>query len=421
MIGINEFSDAVLGAVLCNHDENWNQIKKYFIPEAFGSVDKIEIASAIAKVSETGSFSLPVVLAELGGKHTLLVTNIFSNGVTGMNISWMCKQLHDWHMATKAIGVIASEIPNVLNGNINASVTPSFTKIRKVVEDLENGVDSLSSHKTTREILDSWSKRLESKLAGDESVGIKCGLPKLDEAISGLRGGRFYIIAARPSVGKTSFASFIAFNAMKQDKSVLFFSNEMDSEDIMDKFISMDAKIPNSSLNGSMSESELGRLSESVNKIQNMKIIVDEKSGWNLDSLISSAHQHVSKKTCDLIIIDYMQQVKISGNASKYEQASAVSDALKKLSRDLNIPVIGLAQINREAEKTDQAPSLVHIKDSGSFEQDADVVIILHREKLDPGNTYTPIDMRIAKNRYGKVGDVKLKFFHAYSHYAEIT
>lgn len=421
MIGLNELADGVLTAVLKHHKEIWPTVKAKFVPESFGTTDRIQIAKAIVEVSENGGFSIPQVIAAMNGENKTLTMKLYMTPWAGMNIQWMVKQLYDWHLAGKATGFIADQVAKVLNGNVNESVLPILGKIKTIAEEASNGIDVTSSHKNMTDALDSWMKRLEQRLAGETGLAITTSISKLDEAIIGLKGGRFYIIAARPSVGKTSFASFICFNAMKQGKKVLFFSNEMDAEDIVEKFLSMDAKIPNGAFNAGVSDSELSRLKESLDRIQHMNISIDEKSGWQLDSLTSVAQAHKAKDNCDMVVIDYMQQVKVQGNLSKYEQASAVSDALKKLSRDLNVPVIGLAQINREAEKSDQAPSLMHIKDSGSFEQDADVVMILHREKLDPTMNYTPIDLRIAKNRYGRVGDIKLKFFHSYSHYAELT
>jgi replicative DNA helicase len=420
MIGLNDFADAVLSSVLKNHQDTWQQVKQYFIPESFGSLERCEIAKAIMTVSERGSFSVPQVVAELNGNHKLLIMNLFMSPSAELNTNWMAKQIYDWYIASQSAGVLANEIAKLMTGNVNESAMPIMARIKEIVEQAESGIGLSSQHKTMQETLDLWTKRLEKRLGGEKPMSIVTTIPKLDDSIGGMKGGRFYIVAARPSVGKTSFAAFLAYQAMKQGKHVLFFSNEMDAEDIAEKFLAMDARITNTALNGAMTDTELTRLSESMNRLHTYNISIDEKSGWNLDSLIAAAHSHKARRFCDMVVVDYMQQVKTNSQASKYEQASKVSDALKKLSRDLNIPVVGLAQINREAERADQSPSLVHIKDSGSFEQDADVVFILHRDKLACAETYTPIDLRVAKNRYGKVGDIKLKFFHAFSFYQEL-
>jgi replicative DNA helicase len=419
MIGLNDFADTVLSAVLKNHADVWPTVRQHFIAEAFGSADRVELAKAIVTVSGRGGFSVPQVIAEMNGNHKALTMGLFMQPTQGLNTPWVAKQIYDWHMATQAAGLIANEIGKVMGGNVNESPVPIMARVKAIADETETGIGMASTYKSMEQSLESWLERLQLRLSGETSLSTLSTIGKLDEATGGFKSGRFYIIAARPSVGKTSFASFVAYNAMKQGRTVLFFSNEMDAEDIIEKFVSMDARLSNQSLNGGLTDDELTRVSSSINRLHGYKIFIDEKSGWSLDSLIAAAHGHKAKRQCDMIVVDYMQQVKANGQLSKYEQASMVSDALKKLSRDLAIPVIGLAQINREAEKSDQAPSLVHIKDSGSFEQDADVVMILHRDKLATADSYTPIDLRLAKNRYGRVGDIKLKFFHAFSHYQQ--
>jgi replicative DNA helicase len=145
--------------------------------------------------------------------------------------------------------------------------------------------------------------------------------------------------------------------------------------------------------------------------------MADEKSGWNLDQLISVAHRSKSKSGADLIIVDYLQQVRVKGSTTKQEQVSKASDELKKLARDLNVPVIVLAQINRESEKSGKPmmPSLANLKDSGSIEQDADVVMILHKEDI----SLKEVELFVAKNRYGKTGTIKLNHIFAINSYEE--
>ena len=162
---------------------------------------------------------------------------------------------------------------------------------------------------------------------------------------------------------------------------------------------------------------ELSSLVTAANELAKLRAVIDEKNGWDLDTLISTVHQLHRMGECDFVIVDYLQQVRVKLAKSKYEQVSIVSDAMKKLSRDLNIPVIGLAQINREAEKgaVKEIPGLAHLRDSGSLEQDADVVMILHKEKL----TDEIVSLNVAKNRYGPTGLLKIKHIHKLNIYSE--
>jgi replicative DNA helicase len=269
------------------------------------------------------------------------------------------------------------------------------------------------------EMISSTVERLEQRIelkAQGKPRGASFALPKLDYYISGLVGGRFYITAARTSVGKTSFASWMALQAIKQGYQPLFFSNEMDKEDLIEKFIAAESKISTQKFqSGDLTDAELTRFTASANDLAKLKMCVDEKSGWDLDQLLTKVHRLHRLGQCDMVFVDYLQQVRVKSSKSKYEQVSAVSDAMKRLSRDLNIPVIGLAQINREAEKgsREDIPNLSHLKDSGSLEQDADVVMILHKRDIADSE----LTLRIAKNRYGQTGDTKLKHIHQFNIY----
>jgi replicative DNA helicase len=190
----------------------------------------------------------------------------------------------------------------------------------------------------------------------------------------------------------------------------------MDKEDLIEKFIAAESKISTQKFqSGDMTDQELTRFVATSNELAKFKMCVDEKSGWDLDQLLAKVHRLHRLGQCDMVFVDYLQQVRVKSAKSKYEQVSIVSDAMKRLSRDLNIPVFGLAQINREAEKgsKEDIPNLSHLKDSGSLEQDADVVMILHKRDISEPE----LTLRIAKNRYGQTGDTKLKHIHQFNIY----
>jgi replicative DNA helicase len=263
----------------------------------------------------------------------------------------------------------------------------------------------------TGDLLESTLLRLEKRIIDKVSGvtrGISTGITKLDEHTGGLIGGRFYIIAARTSVGKTTFATFLALNAAKQNKNVLIFSNEMDAEDLVEKFISRVSSVNSKKIQtGDLSEDEQNRIFGAVKSLNDYKIGINQHYGWNLETLESEIYRCHASNKCDVVFVDYTQQVSVSKLRTKVEIVSEVATRLKKISRDLNIAVVGLAQINRDTEKFGQKPvipGLANLKDSGALEQDADVVMILHKDDIAEKETV----LRLAKNRMGETGIINL-------------
>ena len=420
-----DLQDMVLGAAMKYHDEYWHRLKPLWNPEVFLEIERMKIAKVILDISETNKpVCLPVILDALGNDSSLLVSRLYNYAPIEMNVEWMLRQLNDWYNIKKHV----PDIGNVIQKIIAAKSTDKTDQLlndlknisQKMYEARSEQTDCFNMHQILESTIETILNRIEGKTDLEKDY-VKSGLEKLDGSIMGLKGGRFYIIAARPSVGKTSFASFLCLEAMKQGRKPLFFSNEMSKEEIMEKMISSLSNISGSTLQtGALSDMQNAKLTESMNQLSKYKILIDEKSGWSLDQLLSTVYKKHSRGECDMVFVDYLQQVRVPKSQNKTEQVSIVSDAMKKLSRDLNIPVIGLAQINRDAEKTngkDVAPSLIHIKDSGSLEQDADVVIILHRTEESHDESVTNIDLKLAKNRHGKVGTCHLKFNHLVCRY----
>lgn len=415
-----DLQDMVLGAAMKYHDEYWTRFKPLWKPEIFLELERMKIAQVILNLSEAKKpVCLPVILDALGNDASLLVTRLYDYAPIGMNVEWMLRQLNDWYNIKKHVPDMGNVIQKIIAAKNTDKTDVLLTDLKNVSEKMYEARSEQSDCFSTNEILESTIETILNRIEGKDNLqndNVRSGIEKLDNSIMGIKGGRFYIIAARPSVGKTSFASFLCLEAMKQGRKPLFFSNEMSKEEIMEKMISSISNIPGTVLQtGALTDMQNVRLTEAVNELSKYKILIDEKSGWSLDQLVSTVYQKHSRGQCDMVFVDYLQQVRVPKSQNKTEQVSIVSDAMKKLARDLNIPVIGLAQINRDAEKTngkEMSPSLIHIKDSGSLEQDADVVIILHRPDDNSDETFTSIDLKLAKNRHGKVGTCYLKFNH---------
>ena len=416
-----EYQDQVLGMLLAQHKRYWPEVKHDFDPVAFGDLERIKIATKIKELSDAEQMVNIATIANSIGTGMEMMIRLSQSYVREVNIHFFMSQLNGWYKM-KNIVLDANNICHKIMQSTNSDrLDPLILEFKRLTELAEGCVTGGKEMFSMPEMIESTAGRIEERIGlrkEGKTRGASFGLPKLDYFVAGLLSGRFYIAAARTSVGKTSFASFIALQAMKQGYKPLFFSNEMDKEDLIEKFIAAEARISTQKFqSGYMNDSELSRFIAKANDLAKYKIAIDEKSGWDIDELLSRVHKQHRDGECDMVFVDYLQQVRVKSSKSKYEQVSYVSDAMKKLSRELNIPVVGLAQINRESEKgsKEDIPGLSHLKDSGSLEQDADVVMILHKRDISEPD----VTLRIAKNRYGMTGDIKLRHLHQFNLYEE--
>lgn len=419
-----EFQDQILGMIISQHKRYWQEVKHQWDPEIFGDVERIQIAKKIKELSDTSEdVNMATISAALDGNSQGLVFTLTEKYIPEVNLDYFMTQLVGWHRL-KSLVLSASDLCKRINFSKHSDcIDPMINEFKKIADNAEKCVVSTDKLPTMPEMISSTAERIEQRIklrSEGKPRGASFGLEKMDYYVAGLIGGRFYITAARTSVGKTSFATWMALQAIKQSKKPLFFSNEMDREDLIEKFIAAEARISTQKFqSGDLTDEELTRFMNTSNNLAKFEMAIDEKSGWDLDELLSKAHRMHREGRCDIVFVDYLQQVRVKSAKSKYEQVSAVSDAMKRLSRDLNIPVVGLAQINREAEKggREDIPTLSHLKDSGSLEQDADVVMILHKRDI----AEPELTLRIAKNRYGQTGDIKLRHVHKFNYYEEMS
>ncbi|MBX0312349.1 MAG: replicative DNA helicase [Sulfurihydrogenibium sp.] len=244
--------------------------------------------------------------------------------------------------------------------------------------------------------------------------GLPSGFYELDMLTSGFNGGELIIIGARPGMGKTSFALNIAYNVALAEKNVLFFSLEMGEKQISLRTCSMISGIPvvkikNGFLNDEEVEKIVNSYVENGDALKRITLIDDVSY---LSDIIKIAY---SEENVDLVIIDYLQLIKTKNKYQmRYQELADIVNSLKFLSKDLNIPVIALAQVNREVErKADKRPTLADLRESGDIEAAADMVMFIHREgyyKKDKNADDNIAEIIIAKNRNGESGIVKLYF-----------
>ncbi|MFO0945623.1 MAG: replicative DNA helicase [Planctomycetota bacterium] len=248
--------------------------------------------------------------------------------------------------------------------------------------------------------------------------GLRTGFPKLDEILTGLVPGQLVILAARPSMGKTALALDVARHvAADQQKNVAIFSLEMTKQELMDRVIAGLLGVETWKLKkGELTEADYERMGHLFDGLKRHPLYIDDDPDTTIANLRSKARRHQMEHGLDLLIIDYLQLIEVTDRASgenRTQQVSHISRSLKNLARELGCPILALSQLSRSVEqRTPAIPILSDLRDSGTIEQDADIVLMLYRESVyneecdDPGLT----DLYIRKNRSGPPGRVELHF-----------
>ena len=250
---------------------------------------------------------------------------------------------------------------------------------------------------------------------GSSISGISSGYPDLDEVTAGFQNSEMIIIAARPSVGKTAFALNLIRNIAVDEKStVLFCSLEQSRVEIVERLLCSHARVDAQKLRkGVMNAEDMERLIAASGVMRNAKIFIDDSPGQGMLRIAANARRLKLRNDLKMVVIDYLQLIEPENRRDpRQEQVAQISRRLKGLARELSIPVIALAQVNRSSEdRQDHKPRLSDLRESGSIEQDADTVILLHRpERFEPGQHEGLTEVIIGKQRNGPVGEITLTF-----------
>jgi len=246
--------------------------------------------------------------------------------------------------------------------------------------------------------------------------GLATGFRDLDTALSGLQKSDLVIIAARPSMGKTTLALDIArMSGVLYEKSVIIFSLEMSSQQLVDRMLSAESRVNAWNLRTGRlsSDREFSQLRDSLDKLAKAQIYIDDQPGNSIIRMKALARRLKAEKGLDLIIVDYLQLMTTSKNYdSMVNQVTEISRSLKSLAKELDVPVLALSQLSRAVESRGGKPRLSDLRDSGSIEQDADVVMFIHREdkNKDESEKTNIAEILIAKHRNGPTGKIELYF-----------
>lgn len=439
----SEAEKAVLGAIFID-PEAVADASSVVTPSDFYERANQIVFQAMLDLSDKGEAIDPVTLkAELTQKNQLddiggigYISQLALATPTAAHVTYYAQIVHRKALLRSLISASQKIIQNAMTGEDD---------VTDILDDAESEIMNVSSANNTgafrqiKDIINSTLEEINSISDEDSSVtGLATGFTELDKMTTGFHDDELIIVAARPGVGKTSFALNVAqYVGLHEDKSVAMFSLEMSGEQLVQRMIAAQGLIDSQHLRtGQLDEEEWSRLTVATGSLANTQIYIDDTPGIKMSEIRAKSRRLAKEKgDLGLIVIDYLQLIEGPKSESRQQEVSAISRQLKKLAKELHVPVIALSQLSRSVEqRQDKRPVLSDIRESGSIEQDADIVSFLYRDDYyredredgqDNGEVEAEADngeveVIIEKNRSGSRGTVKLMFSKPYNRFSNL-
>ncbi|MDR1898468.1 MAG: replicative DNA helicase [Treponema sp.] len=365
-------------------------------------------------------------LEEAGG--TAYVASLTTVVSSSANIEFYAKTVQGYSLRRALLRVA---------GEINAKAFDESMESRLILEEIQQRIFELgenrqaASAKSIGEILPRAVEVIDRVYnSKNEYTGIPSGFDELDKLTTGFQNSEFIVIGARPSIGKTALALSMAANiSIRSHIPAGFFTLEMSEMALTHRLISSEAMIESNALRtGFIKTSDFHRILDAAGNMYGAPLYIIDMPNMKLLDLRSQARKLRAQQKVEIIFVDYLGLISSENNLiPRYEQISEISRSLKSLARELNIPIVVLCQLTREAEK--EHPNLANLRDSGSIEQDADMVMFLHRERVKKKDDEKPqkegeglhTDLIIAKQRNGPVGTVKLAMLSKFAKFVPLV
>ena len=433
-----EAEQAVLGALIvdpsCMNEVAVNTKVDYFYIPQHRDIYKTlasmyELSQAIDFVSLLEKLKADGVYDESGGKAYL--TQLVQSVPSTANVLTYVDIIRERYYARSLMGVAQSIIKDINENSADSSKL--LDSAEQKIFDIRQGRD-ISGLTHIKQVIEAETYDRLSKIANpethDDYVGVPCGIGELDKMITGLNKSDLIILGARPGMGKTSFALNIARNvAMNAGKTVCFFSLEMTRDQLAQRMLSSEAGIKSEKLRtGELDADEWTRLAQAGDNLSKAEIYFDETSTITVPQMKAKLRR---MKKFDLVIIDYLGLMKSAKPVeNRALEVQSITQSLKIMAKELRVPVIVCAQLSRNVEVKGKShkPALSDLRESGSIEQDADIVLFLYREKYYDNEKESSEDMGdpnsaeciVAKNRHGEIGTVKMHWDGQFTRFTSV-
>ena len=454
-----EAEQALIGSILVSN-EIYDEITTIIDSQKFFDPIHVKIYETIEKLISKGLLANPITLKnyfdndeglkELGGQEYLIKITKFSTTSVKQVMDY-ANIIHEMHVRRELIKISETVLTEASSGNeVSSNGEELIQNAEKSLFDLaERGHFNQSFMKFEKALMQTIDMAKRAFKNEEGIVGVPSGLTDLDSRLGGMHKQDLIIIAGRPSMGKTALATNIAFHAAKNiqkknlKSSVAFFSLEMSSEQLSTRILSEQSRIKSNDIRrGKVTENEMEKFIETSKNIHDLPLYIDETPAITISAISNRSRRIKRLFGLDLIVVDYIQLMR--SGTKKYDgrvqEISEITQGLKALAKELNVPVLALSQLSRAVEqRDDKKPQLADLRESGSIEQDADVVMFVYREayylerkeptlgsiehaewqqKMEEVSRLA--DIMIGKQRHGPTGNVKVEFEAMYTKFKDL-
>ncbi|NLX06790.1 MAG: replicative DNA helicase [Phycisphaerae bacterium] len=392
------------------------------------------IFRALVSLYQEGQPSDPVVLRrelkrmgaldQVGGPQ--FIAQLLSSVPSAANVEYYGKIVRDTFMLRRLI--------QACNDTLQETYTDALAT-QELLDNAEKRIFDITQDRISsgpehlQQFLDETFKQLEERDGG--LTGLATGFTELDDLTSGFQKGELIIIAARPSMGKTAFGLNVAEHvAAVEGKPSVFFSLEMSKQQVVQRMLCARAQVDSHRMRrGMLNDQEIAKLHTACDVLRDSPLFIDDTPGMSVLEMRAKSRLLKLREDVEIVFVDYLQLMSSPGAESRQQEIGMVSRGLKALARELNVPVVALAQLNRGVEgRESHRPRMSDLRESGSIEQEADLIVLLHREDYyrDTGSEVTDDSMGIAeiiiaKQRNGPVGSVQLQFAKKFTRFNNLA
>ena len=454
-----EAEQAVIASILVSNDI-YDEITSILDSQKFFDPIHVKLYETIETLISKGLLANPITLKnhfenneglkELGGQEYLIKITKFSTSVKqAIDYANIVQEMHVRRELIKISQSVLDEVST--NSDVGTSGETIIQNTEKSLFDLaERGHFNQSFMKFDSALKQTIDMAKSAYQSEEGLVGVPTGLTDLDSRLGGLHKQDLVIIAGRPSMGKTALATNIAFHAAKNiekkgsKSTIAFFSLEMSSEQLSTRILSEQSRIRSNDIRrGKVSEKEFEQFIETSKNISELPLYIDETPAITIAAISNRSRRIKRLFGLELIVVDYIQLMKSSGKKeyNRVQEISEITQGLKALAKELNVPVLALSQLSRAVEhRDDKKPQLADLRESGSIEQDADIVMFVFRESYYLQNKEPTVgsiehaewqtkmneishlaDIMISKQRHGPTGNVKVEFEAMYTKFKDLV
>jgi replicative DNA helicase len=459
---------ALLGALLANN-KAFDRVSEFLRPEHFADERHGRIFDACSKLIQRGTIANPVTLKnyfeqddallEIGG--TQYLARLASAVVTVINAADYARTIHDLFLRRQLIAIGEETVNEAYSYDLETGASQQIESAEQKLFDLAKTGDYGGGFRRFSEALAVAIEMAEAAYKRDSHVvGVTTGLVDLDKKLGGLHPSDLVILAGRPSMGKTALATKIAYSAamayrekrredgtveVVEGAKVAFFSLEMSAEQLANRILSEETEIPSDKIRrGEVRAEDFPRFVEASKRMSSANLFIDDTPALSISALRTRARRLQRTHGLGMIVIDYLQLLTPAPGArseNRVQEISAITRGLKALAKELNVPVLALSQLSRAVEqREDKRPQLADLRESGTIEQDADVVMFVFREeyykaRLEPTpgtpdhetwladmeRVHNLAEVIIGKQRHGPIGTVRVKFDGTYTKFDNLA